>query len=62
MKVWREGHRIRSESPGGYGDMVSDDLIWEHIARSVAEKDLAHIEFAVAVLRFRAIERARVQS
>ena len=62
MKVWREGTRIRAQYGGGYGDMVTDDMIWEHIATSVAKRDLAHIEFAMAVLHLRAVERARAAS
>ena len=62
MKVWREGQRIRAQYGGGYGDMVTDDMIWEHIATSVAKRDLVRIEFAVAVLRLRAIERAQALS
>ena len=58
MKVWREGKRIRAQYGGGYGDMVSDDLIWEHIATSVTKRDLTHIDFATSVLRLRATERA----
>jgi len=58
MKVWREGTRIRAQYGGGYGDMVTDDMIWKHMAASVGIRDLAHIEFATAVLRLRATERA----
>ena len=58
MKVWREGNRIRNGDGVGYADRVSDGEIWKHIARSVPDKHLTHIEFAVAVLRLRAIERA----
>ena len=58
MKVWREGNRIRAQYGGGYGDMATDDLIWEHIATSVTKRDLANIEFAMAVLHLRAVERA----
>jgi hypothetical protein len=58
MYVWREGKRIRDVSGGGYGDMVTDDQIWAHIATSVTKRDLTKIEFAVAVLRLRAVEQA----
>jgi hypothetical protein len=56
-KVWRAGDRIRDDGGTGYGDAVSDGEIWRHVASSVAKKDVAHIEFAMAVLRYRAAER-----
>ena len=57
VKVWRESNRIRKANGTGYNDIVTDDQIWKHIAKSAAERDVAHIEFALAVLRLRAIER-----
>jgi hypothetical protein len=58
LTVWREGNRIRDKGGTGYGDMVTDDMIWEHIAASAPKGDEAYIEFALAVLRLRAQERA----
>lgn len=55
-RVWREGNRIRNWGGIGYNDVVSDGEIWRHVATSVTKKDVAHIEFAMAVLRYRVSE------
>jgi hypothetical protein len=59
--AYREGDRIRSQEGYGYGDMVTDSMIWEHIDNARAGgkhvPEPGYLEFAEAVLRLRATER-----
>jgi hypothetical protein len=54
--IWREGTRIRRTNGAGYGDLVSDEAIREHI-RVHDGDDPTFIAFAEAVLAIRAFER-----
>jgi hypothetical protein len=54
--IWREGERIRRTNGAGYGDLVPDESIREHIDRNGG--DPTFVAFAEAVLAIRAFERA----
>jgi len=65
VTAYREGNRIRSQEGYGYGDRVTDTMIWEHV--DSARVDGKHhpsgfLEFAEAVLRLRATEREAASS
>lgn len=57
--VWREGDRIRQANGAGYGDVVSNDAIKDHLLGAVVAENWHHVAFAAAVLDMRRSEASR---
>lgn len=59
--AWREGGRIRRADGSGYGDMVPDSDIIDHLIGHAQAGNRAEVEWCVEVLGIRHAERADME-